>query len=333
MPQSSSLVPLRILILYPNQCSLVEAVRGLRQELQQAGAAVASLPMLMAAVYAAARCTAPILQLTDALEPVPPGEEGSGGDSNARFRPAEGADGDYDAARQQLAAAQQAYDEVVQAEQQAYGGGGAGVGVADAARGVLCVPAQLVGGRPLPQGHQLLGPLPAVGIAGGGRMAAAAQRAVAVAVPQLQAAWQRLEEARVCEVAACSRVLAAAGQHFMQAYGSFTALVSAAASLDVLAAFATATGAAAPTGCSFCRPVFAAAAPEASNAGAAAAGGAGAPLLQLQGLWHPLLCGSTGGGAGDSVAPNDLQLGGSCTGSLLLTGGWVGVPAELVLAG
>jgi hypothetical protein len=74
----------------------------------------------------------------------------------------------------------------------------------------------------------------------------------------------------------------------------------------------------APPGCSFCRPQFAAAA-------AAAAAGLGqdgssassvAPLLQLGGLWHPLLGVQTRG----SVVPNDVLLGGHRPGAMLLTG-------------
>lgn len=70
----------------------------------------------------------------------------------------------------------------------------------------------------------------------------------------------------------------------------------------------------APPGCSFCRPQFAA---------AAAAGGLGqvggssaAPLLQLDGLWHPLLGLQSSG----SVVPNDVGLGGHRPGAMLLTG-------------
>jgi hypothetical protein len=69
----------------------------------------------------------------------------------------------------------------------------------------------------------------------------------------------------------------------------------------------------APVGCSFCRPRFASAsaAPEASTGS-----GVSAPLLQLEGLWHPLL----GLHSSSSVVPNDVVLGGSQPGAMLLTG-------------
>jgi hypothetical protein len=69
----------------------------------------------------------------------------------------------------------------------------------------------------------------------------------------------------------------------------------------------------APPGCSFCRPQFAAAA-----AGGLAQGGGGsvAPLLQLDGLWHPLLGQQSSG----SVVPNNVVLAGHRPGAMLLTG-------------
>jgi hypothetical protein len=71
----------------------------------------------------------------------------------------------------------------------------------------------------------------------------------------------------------------------------------------------------APPGCSFCRPQFAtAAAASSSHQGTAAS----APLLQLEGLWHPLLGSSSSSGC---VVPNDLVLGGDRPGAMLLTGG------------
>lgn len=99
---------------------------------------------------------------------------------------------------------------------------------------------------------------------------------------------------------------------FLSSYASFGQLVSAVATLDVLAGFASATHpSAAPPGCAFSRPTFAA-----GGGGASAA--APAPPLLLRGLWNPALLASR---AGASPVANDLALGGAgAHGLLLLTG-------------
>ena len=315
-------------------------VRALRLELQQCGAASLQLPLLHRAVVAAARCTAPILQLSAAVVPAaataaaaPPagGKAGRGrpgrgaaagagadsapvaaaaatgsaglGAAGRRYTPAEGADAGYDAARGALAAAEQAHALAAERLQQ----------------------------RP----HD----------------AGAAQDA--------QSALAALQQAQGAEEVACTRVLAAAGQLFLDSYATFSCLAAAVSDLDVLAAFAgvTADGAALPPGCAFCRPVFTDAAPQAASAAAGRLPwqqGASRPVLELRGLWHPLLtagasggavgaarpqAGASGGavgaarpqaaaaaGAGGNggIVPNDVHLGGSQAPALLLTGepGW-----------
>lgn len=91
----------------------------------------------------------------------------------------------------------------------------------------------------------------------------------------------------------------------------------------------------APPGCSFSRPQFAsasAAAVAAANTTTAGqhAGALGsnsnsatatAPLLQLDGLWHPLLGRQAGSSSSSSVVSNDVVLGGgNKPGAMLLTG-------------
>lgn len=85
--------------------------------------------------------------------------------------------------------------------------------------------------------------------------------------------------------------LSQSAQLFLDSYDSFRALFCALSTLDVLAGFAAATSPeAAPLGCAFCRPSFAAGAGGSSGSGS---GGAGvAPPLRLQGLWHPALLAS-----------------------------------------
>lgn len=74
----------------------------------------------------------------------------------------------------------------------------------------------------------------------------------------------------------------------------------------------------APAGCSFCRPNFTSA--SAAAAAEASAGlDAAAPLLQLEGLWHPLL-GMQSSSNSSGVVPNDVLLGGNEPGAMLLTG-------------
>lgn len=78
-------------------------------------------------------------------------------------------------------------------------------------------------------------------------------------------------------------------QLFLDSYDSFRELFNALSTLDVLAGFAAATSPdAAPAGCAFCRPTFAA---SAAGAGDGSSGGA-PPPLRLQGLWHPSLLAS-----------------------------------------
>lgn len=154
-----------------------------------------------------------------------------------------------------------------------------------------------------------------------------------VQVPELLQLGQRLAQAQQQLEAAATAALNRAAGCFLDSYGLFMTLVNATAELDVLAGLAQAIRSDnAPFGCSFARPRFAAAAAAVAAAGTAAASGPGgvvSPVLQLKGLWHPLMrSAAAGGGAGGaSVVPNDLQLGGDLPGAMLLTGGCTAQPA------
>lgn len=93
-----------------------------------------------------------------------------------------------------------------------------------------------------------------------------------------------------------SIILLQSAQLFLDSYDSFRELFNALSTLDVLAGFAAATSPeAAPPGCAFCRPAFAAGAGAGAGAGdgsSSAGGSAAAPPLRLQGLWNPALLAS-----------------------------------------
>jgi hypothetical protein len=155
----------------------------------------------------------------------------------------------------------------------------------------------------------------------GGVGASSDQLLLHVAVPSLAALAEQRQQAEQASTAAAAAALAGAAEGYLAAYGTLKCLMAAVAELDVLAGFAQAVsdGGAAPPGCSFCRPVFAAA--RAGSSGeAAAARASSSPLLRLEGLWHPLLavCGS-----GGAVLPNDVHLGRDVPGAMLLTGALV----------
>lgn len=87
-------------------------------------------------------------------------------------------------------------------------------------------------------------------------------------------------------------ILLQSAQLFLDSYDSFRELFNALSTLDVLAGFAAATSPeAAPPGCAFCRPTFAAGA-GAGDSGGSAGGSITAPPLRLQGLWNPALLAS-----------------------------------------
>ena len=109
-------------------------------------------------------------------------------------------------------------------------------------------------------------------------------------------------------------------QELLDGCSLFRDFFSALATLDALAGFAEATHpSAAPPGCHFCRPTFA----------ARGAGGAGeAPCLALQGLWNPALLASS---RVDAIQANDVQLGsGRQPCMLLLTGANAGGKSTLL---
>lgn len=117
-----------------------------------------------------------------------------------------------------------------------------------------------------------------------------------------------------------------ASQLFLDSYDQFSGWLSTLATLDVLAGFAAATHpSAAPPGCAFCRPTFA--------AGAGSGGGSGAPPLRLEGLWNPALLASR---VGASPVPNDLSLGAAGSSGCGIaggSGGSTGRPGMLLLTG
>lgn len=115
---------------------------------------------------------------------------------------------------------------------------------------------------------------------------------------------------------------------FLDSCDAFRDFISAVSTLDALAGFAAATHPlAAPPGCTFSRPTFAAAAHERSGDGPA-------PLLNLHGVWSPALLAS----GVDSIKPNSLQLGGTqrrqgaAPGLMLLTGANTGGKSTLLRA-
>lgn len=81
--------------------------------------------------------------------------------------------------------------------------------------------------------------------------------------------------------AAAAAALAGAAEQLVGSYGPLSALVTAAAELDVLAGFA-ALSETAPPGAAYCRPVFEAAAVGGSGGGS---GAEGTPPLHFKGLW------------------------------------------------
>jgi hypothetical protein len=145
-----------------------------------------------------------------------------------------------------------------------------------------------------------------------------------VEVPELACLAQELQHAQQQLTSAASAAVGRASAAFLGSYGMFKAMVAAAAELDVLAGFASVAGDAAAG--SFSRPRFAAAgtaqAAAGSSSSAAAAGGGleGSPVLEFEGLWHPLMGQSVAGGSGGCVAPNDVHLGGQAPTAMLLTG-------------
>lgn len=149
---------------------------------------------------------------------------------------------------------------------------------------------------------------------------------VNIHIPLLQELAADIQQAQQQLELAIATALNYAASVFMDSYSLFRSLVKAVSELDVLAGFASVVQPGnEAAGCCFCRPRFA-------SAGAASAAVNGqeagplSPILQLQGLWHPLLAASAvvgpggGPGAGDVVC-NDIQLGGDRPGAMLLTGG------------
>ncbi|PRW57902.1 DNA mismatch repair Msh6 isoform X2 [Chlorella sorokiniana] len=113
-------------------------------------------------------------------------------------------------------------------------------------------------------------------------------------LPGLAATLEEIEEARDAAKLCVLRFLAESAQLFLDTYDSFRELCNALSTLDVLAGFAAATcPEAAPPGCTFCRPNFAAGvAGPSSGVGSSGASASAAPPLRLQGLWHPALLAS-----------------------------------------
>ena len=128
-------------------------------------------------------------------------------------------------------------------------------------------------------------------------------------------------------------------QLFLERCDPLRAFFTSVATLDALAGFAVATHpSAAPPGCTFCRPTFAASVPAPAQA-ASSSGSCAAPPLRLQGVWSPALLAS----GVDSIQPNSLQLGGTAgesgggggerlPGVLLLTGANTGGKSTLLRA-
>jgi DNA mismatch repair protein MSH6 len=130
----------------------------------------------------------------------------------------------------------------------------------------------------------------------------------------------------------CRTVLLQSAELFLSSCDAFRHFFDALSTLDVLAGFAAATHpSAAPPGCTFCRPTFAAvAANRASNTSSSAS----APPMKLRGVWSPALLASC---SDNPVQANDVQLGGSQeadghAGMLLLTGANAGGKSTLLRA-
>ncbi|KAI3425826.1 hypothetical protein D9Q98_007801 [Chlorella vulgaris] len=149
--------------------------------------------------------------------------------------------------------------------------------------------------------------------------------AVGEAAAALEAGRDR---AKLCVL----RYLSESAELFLSSCDAFRHFFDALSTLDVLAGFAAATHpSAAPPGCTFCRPTFAAvAANRASNTSSSAS----APPMKLRGVWSPALLASC---SDNPVQANDVQLGGSQeadghAGMLLLTGANAGGKSTLLRA-
>jgi len=161
-----------------------------------------------------------------------------------------------------------------------------------------------------------------------------------VHVSELQHLGQQLQLAAREVAGAAAAALSAAAEEFLRCYSLFQRLVGSVAELDVQAGFSRVVRPGSvdrPAGGDFCRPRFAAAAATVTGAMMSCKendghstssgdnlGGVMSPALQLQGLWHPLLTvtgsSSAAGSRLKSVKANDVLLGGSRPGTMLLTG-------------
>lgn len=144
---------------------------------------------------------------------------------------------------------------------------------------------------------------------------------VHVHIPLLQELFTEVQQATQQLEAAAAVALNRAASTLLDSYTVFKGLIKAVSELDVLAGFAEYIQRTSSPGCSLCRPRFAAAGAATAAAGVQAAV-TSSPLLQLKGLWHPLLAASAaaGGGNAGGVVCNDVQLGGDKPGAMLLTG-------------
>lgn len=176
----------------------------------------------------------------------------------------------YDSASAQVEAAQKVLEEVQERERRALGQGASAATlkkvklVEFAGEILLEVPVAL---KPrLPAAYSIVKETKAV---------------LRVTIPDALVASERLTAAKSAADAAILSFLGQSADLFLGSYSSFLGFCSAVAALDALASFAEVTHPqAAPPGCAFCRPTFAANATVSDEH---------PPPLQLQGLWNPQL--------------------------------------------